>query len=79
MDHGYGLKSSYLHMSKLEVKVGDKVKQGQEIGLIGATGRVTGPNLHFGVNLFDIRLDPALLLPARPGVPPPAPVLGAER
>jgi len=61
IDHGHGLNSSFLHMSRLDVKVGDRVEQGQVIGAVGATGRATGPHLHWGFNWFDVRLDPALL------------------
>jgi murein DD-endopeptidase MepM/ murein hydrolase activator NlpD len=63
LDHGYGLISAYLHMSKRSVKPGDFVKRGQQIGAIGATGRVTGPHLDWRVNWFDQRLDPAYLIP----------------
>ena len=49
IDHGYGYKSLYGHMSKIEVKVGDKVKKGQEIGLVGNTGASTGPHCHYEV------------------------------
>jgi len=61
LDHGFGLTSSFLHMSRLDVKVGDRIKPGQVIGAAGKTGRATGPHVHWGFNWFDVRLDPALL------------------
>jgi len=61
IDHGFGLSSSFLHMSRLDVKTGDVIKRGQVIGAAGMTGRATGPHVHWGFNWFDIRLDPALL------------------
>ena len=61
LDHGYGLDSSFLHMSRLDVKVGERVKRGDVIGLAGMTGRATGPHVHWGFNWFEVRLDPALL------------------
>ncbi len=62
LDHGYGLTSVYSHMSAVTVRVGQRVRQGDVIGRVGATGRVTGPHLDWRVNLFKTRLDPALLL-----------------
>ncbi len=59
LDHGYGLSSTFIHLSALEVPLGAKVKQGQLIGRIGATGRVTGPHLDWRINWFSERLDPA--------------------
>ena len=53
IDHGYGLYTTYLHLSRIDVAVGDMVERGQQIGLAGATGRVTGPHLHWGVRLLD--------------------------
>jgi murein DD-endopeptidase MepM/ murein hydrolase activator NlpD len=61
LDHGFGLTSSFLHMSKLDVKVGDRIRVGQQLGLSGATGRATGPHVHWGFNWFEMRLDPELL------------------
>jgi len=61
IDHGFGFSSSFLHMSRLDVKVGDTIKAGQVIGAAGMTGRATGPHVHWGFNWFDVRLDPALL------------------
>jgi len=61
IDHGFGLTSSFLHMSKLDVKVGDVVKRGWVIGAAGMTGRATGQHVHWGFNWFDVRLDPAQL------------------
>jgi len=60
IDHGQGVSTSYLHQSKRLVKAGETVKRGQRIGLIGATGRATGPHLHWAMNWFQVRLDPSL-------------------
>jgi murein DD-endopeptidase MepM/ murein hydrolase activator NlpD len=67
LDHGHGLKTVYMHLSELDVKEGQMVKQGQRIGLIGGTGRATGPHLHWALYWFHTPLDPALLVPERPG------------
>lgn len=63
LDHGNHLFSSFLHMSRIDVKVGQKVKQGQVVGAVGMTGRATGPHLHWGLNWGEVRLDPQLLVP----------------
>ncbi|MFV0542839.1 MAG: peptidoglycan DD-metalloendopeptidase family protein [Marinicella pacifica] len=64
LDHGYGLNSTYLHLSQVNVEVGQQVKQGEKIGEIGMTGRATGPHLDWRINLgTNVRLDPQLLLP----------------
>jgi len=60
IDHGQGVSTSYLHQSKRLVKAGEAVRRGQTIGLIGATGRATGPHLHWAMNWFEVRLDPSL-------------------
>lgn len=64
LDHGYGVSSSFLHMSKIDVSVGDVLQQGDLIGEVGATGRVTGPHLDWRMNWQDSRIDPELLLRA---------------
>jgi murein DD-endopeptidase MepM/ murein hydrolase activator NlpD len=61
IDHGYGLSTTYVHLATLAMKRGDKVAQGQVIGTLGATGRATGPNLHWGVGWYEVRLDPELV------------------
>ncbi len=66
IDHGHGISSSFLHLSKSYVKAGDRVEKGQKIAEIGATGRATGPHLDWRVNWFNNRLDPALALKATP-------------
>lgn len=66
IDHGYGLKSTYIHLSKIAVTDGQQVKQGDTLGAVGATGRVTGPHLHFGLSWFDKRLDPETVLAVLP-------------
>ena len=62
IDNGLHFDTQYMHLSKIEVKVGQRVVQGQRIGLSGATGRVTGPHLHFGVRWQDMYIDPVELL-----------------
>ena len=62
LDHGYGISSNFLHLSRIDVKVGDRIEPGQVIGAVGATGRATGPHLHWGMNWFDVRVDPLLVL-----------------
>ncbi len=62
IDHGHGISSNFLHLSRIDAKVGDTLKQGDVLGAVGATGRATGPHLHWGMNWFDVRIDPLLLL-----------------
>ena len=59
LDHGQGVSTCYLHQSKRLVKAGDVVKRGQLMGLIGQTGRATGPHLHWAMNWFQAKLDPS--------------------
>ena len=66
IDHGHGLSTTYMHLHQLLVKEGQRVNQGDVVAQVGATGRVTGPHLHWGMNWFDTRLDPALLVPPMP-------------
>ncbi len=65
IDHGHGVSSTFLHLSKGHVKAGTSVKQGDLVAEIGATGRVTGAHLDWRINWFKERLDPALLVPKR--------------
>jgi murein DD-endopeptidase MepM/ murein hydrolase activator NlpD len=65
IDHGMGLSSAFLHSSRLLVRLGDRVRQGQPIGEIGMTGRVTGPHLHWAMKWRDARLDPLLFVAPR--------------
>jgi murein DD-endopeptidase MepM/ murein hydrolase activator NlpD len=63
LDHGGGLVSQYFHLDRMSVQEGQVVERGEAIGHVGATGRVTGPHLHFGIRLHGMRLDPSLLWP----------------
>lgn len=62
LDHGHGISSNFLHLSRIDAKVGDSVRQGDVIAAVGATGRVTGPHLHWGMSWFEVRIDPLLVL-----------------
>jgi murein DD-endopeptidase MepM/ murein hydrolase activator NlpD len=63
VDHGMGLTSAFLHAARLDVAVGQMVRQGEVLGAVGATGRATGPHLHWGLRWRSDRLDPLPLLP----------------
>ncbi|MDX1693921.1 MAG: M23 family metallopeptidase [Ketobacteraceae bacterium] len=69
MDHGYGISSTFIHLSEVLVKKGDKVSQGDPVARVGAGGRATGPHLDWRINWYDVRLDPQLIMP--PMVTPP--------
>ncbi|MGD9662499.1 MAG: M23 family metallopeptidase, partial [Porticoccaceae bacterium] len=62
VDHGYGLFSSFIHLSEILVSQGQVVEPGDEIARVGSTGRATGPHLDWRINWFDVRIDPALVL-----------------
>ena len=64
IDHGFGLYSIYMHLSKIQASEGDTVHVGEVIGLVGATGRVTGPHLHWGIKLLGAKVDPFSLVRA---------------
>lgn len=74
LDHGQGLVSMYIHLSRVDVAKGTHVTRGQKIGLVGKTGRATGAHLHWAVSLNNARVDPMLFLSpaARAGAPSPA-------
>ena len=62
IDHGFGLQTIYAHMKDMSVKLGDKVKKGDIIGTVGKTGRATGPHLHWGASLRNVRFNPQSLV-----------------
>ena len=62
IDHGQGLISMFCHLSKINVEKGQRIQQGEILGLVGKTGRVTGPHLHWGMSLNNARVDPQLFL-----------------
>ncbi|WP_422396571.1 peptidoglycan DD-metalloendopeptidase family protein [Sphingomonas suaedae] len=66
LDHGMTLNSAFLHLSRIDVKVGDVVRRGQRIGAVGATGRATGPHLHWGMKWGSARIDPLLIAGTMP-------------
>jgi murein DD-endopeptidase MepM/ murein hydrolase activator NlpD len=63
IDHGHGVSSVFLHLSRIDVVPGQRIEQGDVLGAVGATGRATGPHMHWGLNWFDLRLDPELVAP----------------
>ncbi|MGB0132419.1 MAG: M23 family metallopeptidase [Dokdonella sp.] len=64
IDHGHGISSNFLHLSRIDVAVGDRIEQGQVIAAVGASGRATGPHLHWGMSWFAVRIDPQQVLDA---------------
>ncbi|HET6520191.1 MAG TPA: M23 family metallopeptidase [Geminicoccaceae bacterium] len=77
IDHGHGLGSVYAHLDSLRVEEGQAVARGEVIGTVGATGRATGPHLHWGVYWFDRALDPARLVGPMPEPEAEGPGAGA--
>lgn len=74
LDHGQGVTSYYMHLSRVDVREGEQVRQGQQLGAVGATGRSTGPHLHWAMFWREAHLDPSLLVP---GVGPEGPKPGS--
>ena len=70
VDHGWGLRSTMMHLHKMYVKEGQKVKKGEPIGEVGQTGRATGPHVHWGMSWFNTRLDPSLAILSTPTLKP---------
>ena len=68
LDHGQGIISLYAHLSRIDVKPGDKLQKGDTIGAVGQTGRVTGAHLHFAVFANKTLVDPVYLLPDRKSI-----------
>jgi murein DD-endopeptidase MepM/ murein hydrolase activator NlpD len=66
IDHGMGLNSAFVHLSRIDVRLGEHVRRGQRIGAVGMTGRATGPHLHWGMKWRDARIDPLLVAGAMP-------------
>lgn len=62
LDHGHGVSSVYIHMSRIDVREGQALRRGEPLGAIGMSGRASGPHLHWGLNWFEVKLDPQLLL-----------------
>lgn len=61
IDHGAGLSSAFMHLSRIDVRAGERVQRGQPVAAIGSTGRSTGPHLHWGLKWHDARIDPLLV------------------
>lgn len=68
IDHGQGLSTIYLHLSKIDVAANQKVRKGDKIGEVGSSGRSTGPHLHWGAQWYNKRIDPMSLLSINPGL-----------
>lgn len=66
IDHGYGISSTFIHLSKVLVEDGQRIERGDLIARVGATGRATGPHLDWRINWFDVRLDPAVIMESFP-------------
>jgi len=63
MDHGYGVSSTMIHLSEVLVSNGQRVKQGEPVAKVGASGRATGPHLDWRLNWFEVKLDPVTVVP----------------
>jgi murein DD-endopeptidase MepM/ murein hydrolase activator NlpD len=77
MDHGYGVSSTFMHLSRLLVKTGDRVEAGQVVAEVGATGRASGPHLDWRINWFGVHVDPQLVaapMPVSPAVQSASPL-----
>ena len=62
IDHGLGLQTVYAHLSRMDVREGQRVAKGEPVGAVGASGRATGPHLHWGASWLDVRLDPETVI-----------------